>query len=154
MKSEYVTIKTVDGKMVDGDITLGEKNRVSELFTDSSHYFIKVQDAIDFLGVRKEAVFFNKDHIIWVKPNEKKTTDKKEYLSTIKYEKVILKTIEGVVIEGKINLHNNANLSEYLEKSLHDQPFIIVIEAIDSNSNSHHTLFINKREIIFIESSD
>lgn len=151
MSSENVTIKTLDGKMIDGDINLGARGRVSELFTDHAVYFVEMQNTIDDMGSAKEKIFFNKEHIVWVKPRERKMTDKREYLDNLKYETVVLKTVEGVVVEGKINLQNNATIEGYFENFMVEQPFIIITDAVDSNSTGHHTLFINKKAIIFIE---
>ena len=58
-----VTIKTTDGSTINGKVNLTSKQRVSDLFTDSSSPFLIMVDAVTRDGTGK-ILFINKDHII------------------------------------------------------------------------------------------
>ena len=64
-----VTIKTTDGSTINGKVNLTSKQRVSDLFTESSSPFLIMVDAITRDGTGK-ILFVNKDHIIWAEPEE------------------------------------------------------------------------------------
>ena len=64
-----VTIKTTDGSTINGKVILTSKQRVSDLFTESSSPFLIMVDAITRDGTGK-ILFVNKDHIIWAEPEE------------------------------------------------------------------------------------
>ena len=71
LKKEYknIVIKTSDGSTLIGKINLGIKERVSDIFTKTGNPFVILFDAKHRDG--EEKVFFvNKDHIVWVEPNE------------------------------------------------------------------------------------
>ena len=64
-----VTIKTTDGSTINGKVNLTSKQRVSDLFTESSSPFLIMVDAVTRDGTGK-ILFVNKDHIIWAEPEE------------------------------------------------------------------------------------
>jgi hypothetical protein len=64
-----ITIKTVDGTTVQGRTNISPNQRVSELFTLQKGPFIVLVDA-SFQGVEGKTLFINKEHIIWVEPEE------------------------------------------------------------------------------------
>jgi len=64
-----VTIKTTDGSTINGKVNLTSKQRVSDLFTESSSPFLIMVDAVTRDGTGK-ILFINKDHIIWAEPEE------------------------------------------------------------------------------------
>ena len=64
-----ITIKTTDGATIQGRVNLTSKERVSDLFTKSKSPFIVLVDA--FLKERQgKTLFVNKEHIVWVEPEE------------------------------------------------------------------------------------
>jgi len=65
-----VTIKTTDGSTIQGKVYLSSKDRVSDLFTESKTRFIVVVDAM-FRESTGKTLFINKEHIVWVEPEEK-----------------------------------------------------------------------------------
>jgi len=64
-----VTIKTTDGSTINGKVNLTSKQRVSDLFTDSSSPFLIMVDAVTRDGSGK-ILFVNKEHIVWAEPEE------------------------------------------------------------------------------------
>jgi small nuclear ribonucleoprotein (snRNP)-like protein len=64
-----IIVKTADGATFVGKVNIGLKKRVSELFTKTSNQFIVLFDAEHSSGMGK-TFFINKDHIVWVEPEE------------------------------------------------------------------------------------
>lgn len=64
-----ITIKTVDGDIIHGQINLAAKQRVSDIFTRSDQPFIIVVNAMS-KETQGKTLFINKDRIIWVEPDE------------------------------------------------------------------------------------
>lgn len=64
-----ITLKTVDGTTVQGKINISPNQRVSELFTLQKGPFVVMVDA-SYQGVAGKTLFINKQHIIWVEPEE------------------------------------------------------------------------------------
>ena len=64
-----ITIKTTDGSTVYGKINIGEKERVSDIFTSNKNSFIVLVDVSYKENVGK-TMFINKKHIVWVEPEE------------------------------------------------------------------------------------
>ncbi|WP_027358489.1 DUF6812 domain-containing protein [Desulforegula conservatrix] len=64
-----VTIKMIDGSLLNGKVNLSSKQRVSDLFTKSSNPFIVVVGALTKQAEDK-IMFLNKNHIIWVEPED------------------------------------------------------------------------------------
>lgn len=64
-----VTIKMIDGSLLNGKVNLSSKQRVSDLFTKSSNPFIVVVGALTKQAEDK-IMFINKNHIIWVEPED------------------------------------------------------------------------------------
>lgn len=69
--AEYkkITIRTTDGLTMQGSVNIAANERVSELFTKDDTSFIILVDAVMREGVTKN-MFINKNHIIWVEPEE------------------------------------------------------------------------------------
>jgi len=67
---QTVTIRTTDGSTIQGKVYLSAKDRVSDLFTESTARFIVVVDAL-FRESAGKTLFINKEHIVWVEPEEK-----------------------------------------------------------------------------------
>ena len=70
-QAEYknITIKTTDGSTVYGKINIGEKERVSDIFTSNKNSFIVLVDVSYKENVGK-TMFINKKHIVWAEPEE------------------------------------------------------------------------------------
>ena len=67
--TELITIKTIDGSTIRGNINLGVKERVSDLFTKSANPFI-VLTGVTSGGGSRQTLFINKQYIVWVEPEE------------------------------------------------------------------------------------
>ena len=70
-KAEYknITIKTTDGSTVYGKINIGEKERISDIFTGNKSLFVVMVDVSYKENVGK-TMFINKRHIVWAEPEE------------------------------------------------------------------------------------
>jgi len=70
-KTDYrmVTIKTIDGSKLQGKVNIAPNQRVSELFTLQKGPFVVLVDA-GFGDVEGKTLFINKNHIVWVEPEE------------------------------------------------------------------------------------
>jgi Ni2+-binding GTPase involved in maturation of urease and hydrogenase len=70
-QAEYkiITIKTTDGSTIYGKINIGEKERVSDIFTINKSPFVVMVDASYKENVGK-TMFINKKHIVWAEPEE------------------------------------------------------------------------------------
>ena len=70
-KADYknITIKTTDGSTIFGKINIGEKERISDIFTDNKSLFIVMVDVSYKENVGK-TMFINKRHIVWAEPEE------------------------------------------------------------------------------------
>jgi len=64
-----VTIQTSDGSTLMGQVNLGIKDRVSELFTRSDSPFVVLTDVETCKGCGKTLIV-NKSHIVWVEPHD------------------------------------------------------------------------------------
>jgi hypothetical protein len=65
--TELITVRTVDGSTIRGNINLGVKERVSDLFTKSETPFI-VLTGVTLAEGSRPVLFVNKSHIVWVEP--------------------------------------------------------------------------------------
>jgi len=70
LKPVDVTIKTLDGSLVEGKVNLGYENRMSDLFTKTDNPFIVVFDATHVGSPKKKVLVVNKQHIVWAEPRE------------------------------------------------------------------------------------
>lgn len=64
-----VTIRTSDGSTFQGRVHLSDGDRVSDLFTQSQAPFVVLVDVVLREGEGKTLIL-NKDHIVWVEPEE------------------------------------------------------------------------------------
>lgn len=64
-----VTIMTSDGGTIQGKVNISALERVSEVFTKSAEPFLVLVDAVS-KDVHGKTLFINKDHIIWVEPED------------------------------------------------------------------------------------
>ncbi len=70
-KTDYrtITIKTTEGSTVQGKVNISPNQRVSELFTIQKGPFVILVDAT-FGDVTGKTLFINKEHIVWVEPED------------------------------------------------------------------------------------
>ena len=62
-----ITIRTIDGATVQGQVNIAPNQRVSELFINEKGPFIVLVNA-SYSDVSGKTLFVNKEHIIWVEP--------------------------------------------------------------------------------------
>lgn len=62
-----VTIRTVDGSILQGKVNLGAEKRVSDVFTKSDSPFVVLFDAV-YAGSGGKVLVINKAHIVWIEP--------------------------------------------------------------------------------------
>ncbi len=148
---EHLSVGMHDGTIIEGTALLYNKSRLSELFNDDSARFIVLDDATDDAGRKKERVYINKDLIIWAAPRDVIHSSQNPLISATEYVEVLIKTIKNVVIQGRINLQVFDNVFDMLRYT-GTAPFLVLINARDTNGELHHTLFVNKSSIIQIES--
>jgi len=65
-----VTIRTVDGSILQGKINLGQKDRISDVLTKSEEPFIVLFEAT-YSGGSDKVLIINKNHIVWIEPEDK-----------------------------------------------------------------------------------
>ena len=64
-----VTIKTIDGSTIQGQVNILPNQRVSDLLTQQQGLFLVVVDAT-YLEFSGKTLFINMDHIVWVEPED------------------------------------------------------------------------------------
>ena len=62
-----ITIRTTDGSTIYGKVNIGEKERISDIFTSSEINFIVMVDVSYKENIGK-TMFINKRHIVWAEP--------------------------------------------------------------------------------------
>lgn len=60
-----VTVKMVDGSIIEGRINIAGKQRVSEMFTSQDSPFVTIVDVVSSSGISGN-IIVNKQHIAWV----------------------------------------------------------------------------------------
>jgi len=70
-KKEYrkVRVKTMDGDIITDKVNIGLKTRVADLFTRTEDRFVVLSD-VSHTDSFKSVLFVNKEHILWVEPQE------------------------------------------------------------------------------------
>jgi hypothetical protein len=70
-QTEYrsITIRTTDGSTLNGQVNISPDGRVSDLFTRADKTFI-VMVGVTSADTQGKTRFINKDHIVWVEPDE------------------------------------------------------------------------------------
>lgn len=64
-----ITIRTVDGATVHGRVNILPDNRVSDLLKRGQESFLVVVDS-SYMDSKGKTLFINKDHIVWIEPEE------------------------------------------------------------------------------------
>lgn len=67
-----VTLRTVDGHALSGNINLGVNERLSDIFTKEPKPFVVLYDVTldGGTGGAGKVLFVNKSHIMWAEPEE------------------------------------------------------------------------------------
>lgn len=65
-----VYVKTVDGSLVRGKINIGTNDRLSDVFVKGKFPFVVLFDVGESGGGIKKVLIINKNHIVWVEPDE------------------------------------------------------------------------------------
>ena len=69
MKCSRVSIKLVDGTVMNGTVNSGSSRRLSDFFNKSDPAFLVIFDVS--VGTRHhEVLFVNRRHILWAKPED------------------------------------------------------------------------------------
>jgi hypothetical protein len=69
LAESLVSIRTVEGSLIRGKINLGDENRVSDLFAKSKSPFVVLYD-VTTQSSESKVMIINKNHIVWVEPEE------------------------------------------------------------------------------------
>jgi hypothetical protein len=69
-----VSVKTLDGGIIRGKINVGEGNRISDVFLTNEAPFMVIYD-IEFPVTMNKVLIINKQHIVWVEPEDKPVQD-------------------------------------------------------------------------------
>ncbi len=67
LRPAEVTVRTVDGSVLQGKVNLGPQQRVSDVFTGSDQPFVVLFDAM-YSGGSGKVLIVNKTHIVWIEP--------------------------------------------------------------------------------------
>ena len=67
------------------------------------------------------------------------------------YRTISIKTVDGSIIKGKVNIAGKKRVSEVFTGS--DKPFIVMID-VKLKSGVAGKLFINKQHIVWVEPKD
>ncbi|MEN6440825.1 MAG: hypothetical protein ABFD97_19815 [Syntrophobacter sp.] len=70
MNTSEVTITMVDGTVFHGSINIGTSRRVSDYFNKGDSLFIILFNSRRDKNGDKEVYFLNRNHILWVKPED------------------------------------------------------------------------------------
>jgi hypothetical protein len=76
------------------------------------------------------------------------TEEKKQEITT---GNISLRTVDGSVIRGKINMENNERISDVLTKG--ESPYLVVFDA-STSSVVGKVFIVNKQHIIWVEPED
>lgn len=68
-KYKSITVRTIDGETFNGKINIGPDKRVSDIFTQGDRPFIVMVD-VTSMDTQGKTRFINKDHIVWVEPDD------------------------------------------------------------------------------------
>jgi hypothetical protein len=64
-----ITVRTVEGSVIQGKVNLGSERRVSDIFTGSDKPFVVLFDAA-YSGGSGKVFIINKAHIVWIEPED------------------------------------------------------------------------------------
>ncbi len=64
-----VTVRTIDGTTIHGKVNVSSKERASEFFASKDELFVVLVD-VAYSDHRDKTLFINKNHIVWVEPED------------------------------------------------------------------------------------
>ena len=64
-----ITIKTVEGSAIHGNVNISPNQRVSDLITQGQGSFLVVVNA-SYGDCKGKTLFINKAHIVWIEPED------------------------------------------------------------------------------------
>jgi hypothetical protein len=64
-----ITVRTIDGSTFNGKVNISPDQRASDLFTQGTKPFIVMVD-VTSMDTSGKTRFINKDHIVWVEPDD------------------------------------------------------------------------------------
>ncbi len=64
-----LTIKTAYGEIIQGNVNIASKERVSDMFTKGDNPFIVLTNVI-FKDCEIKTLIVNKNHILWAEPED------------------------------------------------------------------------------------
>jgi hypothetical protein len=67
------------------------------------------------------------------------------------YQYVTVKLKNGMLLNGKVNIHPKGRLSEVFTSK--EKAFVILVES-DSAERSYQTIIVNKNEVVWVEPED
>jgi hypothetical protein len=70
---------------------------------------------------------------------------------TVEYRRVNVKTLDGSVLNGKVNVGANSRASDLFART--DQPFVIMVD-VQIEDVVHKTMFVNKDHVVWVEPED
>ena len=70
---------------------------------------------------------------------------------TVEYRRVNVKTVDGSLLNGKVNIAANGRASDLFART--DQPFVIMVD-VQIEDKVRKTMFINKDHIVWVEPED
>ncbi len=70
---------------------------------------------------------------------------------SVVYRRVNVKTLDGSVLNGKVNIAENGRASDLFARS--DQPFVVMVD-VQIEDALKKTLFVNKNHIVWVEPED
>ena len=77
-----------------------------------------------------------------------KSSSEKDHKFRANYKRVIIKTVDGELIIGSVNIGSKQRLSDIFTRS--EQPFLIVVDA-NFRDSVGKVFFINKKHILWVE---
>jgi small nuclear ribonucleoprotein (snRNP)-like protein len=64
-----VNVKTLDGSVLNGKVNIGSDGRASDLFARTDQPFVVMVD-VQVEDALHKTLFINKNHIVWVEPED------------------------------------------------------------------------------------
>jgi hypothetical protein len=85
VNARNVSVMLVNGTLIKGKTNMGNARRLSDFINRADGHFMVFFD-VSLEGQEHDVVFINRDHIVWIKPDEEKLQDGGEGELTLKIE--------------------------------------------------------------------
>jgi len=148
---EYLYARMNNGLIYEGYAMLFGRNRISDVFNEKSFRFVTFDENCNTSDANIDHAYVNKDLILCAAPRDVRHSQKNYIYHTREYNDISIRTVDNLVINGKVNLQVYSNIFDFLNYTA-EAPFLVLINAKDTNGESYHTLLLNKSFIIKIES--